>query len=216
MEVFDSAGVRHRGLYTFGHSPKHVMLYQRYGFVPGYLTPILSKPVSAAAGAGDAGGDGWVTFSETADQPAAMDACVELAFAVYDGLDPSGEIDAVHRQGLGDTVLVHDGDRLGAFAVCHVGPGTEAGSGSCYVKLAAARPGGGAEHRFDRLLGACEAFAAGRGAATVVAGVNSGRRGAYAAILRRGFRPAQIGVAMHSPDEPAYHHPGAWVIDDWR
>ena len=46
IPIFDERGVRHRGLFTFGHSPKHISLYQRYGFLPGYLTPILSKPVS--------------------------------------------------------------------------------------------------------------------------------------------------------------------------
>ena len=52
IPIFDERGVRHRGLFTFGHSPKHISLYQRYGFLPGYLTPVLSKPVSGPAAGG--------------------------------------------------------------------------------------------------------------------------------------------------------------------
>jgi len=209
MEVFESWAVRHRGLFTFGHSPKHVMLYQRYGFVPRFLTPILSKPVTTDEG-------GWVPLSEVADPAEAVAACAALTAGIYDGLDVSGEIGAVQRQKLGDTVLVEDGREPAAFAVCHVGPGTEAGSGACYVKFGAARPGPEAPARFDRLLSACEGFALRRGASEVVAGVNTARRGAYRSMLGRGFRPGLIGVTMHAPDEAAYHHPGAYVIDDWR
>ena len=39
MAVFDRWGVRHRGLFTFGESPKHVALYQSYGFLPAFLDP---------------------------------------------------------------------------------------------------------------------------------------------------------------------------------
>lgn len=46
------------------------------------------------------------------------------------------EIEAVDAQGLGDMLLLLEDD-LAGFAVCHTGPGTEAGSGACYVKFAA-------------------------------------------------------------------------------
>jgi len=185
------------------------MLYQGYGFAPRFLTPVLSKPVTTGDG-------GWVAFSSVADPAATLAACAALTGGIYDGLDVSGEIRAVQGQKLGDTVLVEDGGELVAFAVCHVGPGTEAGSGVCFVKFGAARSGPEAPSRFGRLLAACEGFALGRGASEVVAGVNTARRGAYGSMLEQGFRPGLIGVTMHGPDEAAYHHPDAWVIDDWR
>src|SRR5437588_12202448 len=40
MPIFDDWGVTHRGLFTFGHSTKHVSLYQRYGFLPRLRTPV--------------------------------------------------------------------------------------------------------------------------------------------------------------------------------
>jgi hypothetical protein len=42
------------------------------------------------------------------------------------------------------------------------------------------------------------------------------RRGAYRQLLYRGYRPDFIGVTLHQPDLDAYHHPDAYVIDDWR
>ena len=107
-------------------------------------------------------------------------------------------------------------DALRGFAVCHVGPGTEAGSGACYVKFAAVRPGSDAAGDFDALLDACERFAAARGATQLVAGVNTAREGAYRRMLARGFRTAIQGVAMQSPNEAGFNRPDVFIVDDWR
>ncbi len=210
MAVFDEWGVIHRGLFTFGHSPKHIALYQSYGFWPRFLTPILGKPVQGRAAGG------WTAFSSLADPERGLDAAAEVTGSIFGGLDVRREIGAVCDQNLGDTVMVWEDRSLAAFAVCHVGPGTEAGTGNCFVKFGAARAGAQAPQRFSRLLDACESFAASRGASAVVAGVSTGRRGAYRQLLDRGYRAGLIGVTMHAPDADAYHHPDAYVIDDWR
>ena len=90
------------------------------------------------------------------------------------------------------------------------------GSGAVYVKFAAVRPGPGAEERFARLVTGCEAYAAARGAGAVHVGVNTARRGAHRLLTDRGYRAYLVGIAMHSPDESAYHDESAWVLDDWR
>src|SRR5947209_214045 len=46
MELLESWGVRHAGLFTFAQSPRHVNLYQKFGFWPRFLTAIMSKRVS--------------------------------------------------------------------------------------------------------------------------------------------------------------------------
>ena len=214
MGVFDRWGVTHAGLFTFGHSPKHVSLYQRYGFLPRFLTSVLARPVAEAPGR-ESGA--WSTVGAAADPEVAAAGCVAVTDHTYPGLDVTREIDAARTQKLGDTVLVPgDGEEIDAFAVCHTGAGSEAGTGTCFVKFGAARPGPGAADRFERLLGACEAFARQQQAQTVVAGINMGRRSAYQAILARGYKPQLIGVTMHRPDESAYHDDAAWVLDDWR
>src|ERR1044072_7860261 len=149
MELFRNWGTKHAGLFTFAHSPKHVGLYQKFGFWPRYLTAIMSKSVGRAEGASR-----WTGFSEAAasEREGVLSACRELTDAVYEGLDVGHEIRAVAAQGLGDTILLWEDGRLSGLAVCHSGPGTEAGSGVCYIKFGAARPGANAAQDFRLLL----------------------------------------------------------------
>ena len=111
---------------------------------------------------------------------------------------------------------LEEGD-LGAAAICHCGAGSEAGSGACYVKFGAVRPGVEAADQFERLLDACEAFATASDLDRLVAGVNTGRLNAYRQLLQRGFRANQLGVSMLlRPDGPDYDRPEHYVIDDLR
>jgi hypothetical protein len=145
-----------------------------------------------------------------------MAAVRELTGAVFPGLDVSLEIESVLAQGLGDTVLIDDGAGLQGVAVCHAGAGTEAGSGTCYIKFGAVRPGPGAERLFGLLIDACHALAAELGTSVLVAGANAGRDRAWRALAERGFRRDFQGVTMHRPNEPGYSTSDSFVIDDWR
>jgi len=213
MERFDAWRLNHAGLFTFAQSAKHIGLYHHFGFYPRFLTAIMAKPVSATAVSRPA-----ERFSDlNADaRTACISAARALTASIHDGLDLELEIRAVQAHGFGDTVLlVHEGV-LHGFAVCHVGAGTEAGGGVCYVKFAAARPGAKAAADFEGLLDACERFAAGRGATELVAGMNTAREPAYRLLLARGFRTFIQGVAMQRPNEAGFNRPDVFVIDDWR
>jgi GNAT superfamily N-acetyltransferase len=213
MECFDKWQTKHAGLFTFAHSQKHIGLYQKFGFYPRFLTAIMSKPIEPTGRLCV-----WRKFSDapTRERAAIMDACRELTDAICEGLDVGHEIRAVTDQKLGDTVLLWDEDKLAGFAVCHSGAGTEAGSGACYIKFGATRPGADAEHLFNRLLDACEELASSQNLSCLTAGVNTGRHEAYHQLLARGFRTELLGVAMHKPNESGYNRPGVYVIDDWR
>ena len=213
MALFERWGTRQAGLFTFAQSPKHISLYQRFGFWPQYLTAVMAKPVAAAASTPDAS-----RYSELAprERAACLDECRALTGSVYPGLDVRIEIEAVAEQALGDTVLVRDGGTLVALAVCHVGAGSEAGSGAAYVKFGAARSGPSAAQSFDRLISACEEFARARGVGRLVAGVNAARHDAYRALLGRGFRTMLQGVAMLRPNDPGFNRGDCFVLDDWR
>jgi len=206
MEIMDSWRLTHAGLFTFSHSPKHLGLYQLYGFQPRFLTPVLSATIGP-----DHNSIGWSRYSADPDRGGRLADCASLTNSIYSGLDLSREIRACHEQHLGDTVLLDDGS---AFAICHVGSGTEAGTGSCFIKFGAARTG--SLDSLARLLDACETFASAQGAGRVVAGVSTSRRDAYRMLSERGYRADLIGVAMHRPDEPGYHRSDALVVDDWR
>lgn len=213
MGLFAAWGTKHAGLFTFAHSPKHVHLYQKYGFWPRFLTAIMSMPVRQPETRAS-----WSTYADTPEdeRDGVLDACRELTGAIYEGLDVRREIRAVEAQGLGDTVLLLDDSTVVGLAVCHYGPGTEAGSGVCYVKFGAVRPGRTAGSAFDRLLDACEALAAERGLSRLVCGVNTARHAAYRQLLARGFHADLQGVAMARPNESGYNRPDVYIIDDWR
>jgi GNAT superfamily N-acetyltransferase len=211
MTVFDRWGVRHTGLYTFPHSAKHVGLYQKFGYWPRYLTALMThtpdvQPASAPV---------LLSSLTKSRREEAIQACAKITHKIDKGLDLSGEIRAVLTQRTGDIVLTHTRGVLDAFAVCLNGPGSEGGGKNCYVKFGAARGGAGAGERFDKLLEACDAFAASRGV-TVEAGVNLAREDAYRRMRAHGYRVMTQGVAMQRPHAEGFNRADAYVIDDWR
>ncbi len=215
LALFRAWGCRHTGLYTYSYSPKHVTLYQKFGFWPRFLTAIMELKVRAAAPTAAA----EVTlFSAAAagERPGLVQAMGRLTDAIYPGLDAQREIHAIETQKLGETLLLWEEGGLAGFAAVHCGPGTEAGSQACFIKFGAARPGPQAPRRFARLLDACETLAAARDARKLIAGTSLAREAAYRKMREKGFRPEILGVCMHRPNEPGYHRPDALVIDDWR
>jgi GNAT superfamily N-acetyltransferase len=214
MPLFTSHGVTQAALFTFPQSTQHVALYQKFGFWPGHLTLLLEKVVPAAV----LPAEGSLLAREPGPKrERAIAACRELTASTYPGLDVTDEIDAVATQRLGETVLIAEDDgELAGFAVCHLGPGSEAGSGAAYLKFAIARPGPGAEARLERVLAAGEALAAARGLGRVVAGVNTARRAACRILLARGYRSMLQGVAMQRGADAGYDRPDCFVLDDLR
>ena len=213
MELLNNWGVRHAGLFTFPHSPKHLGLYQKFGFWPRFLTPIMSKPVQLSDESG-----GWSKFSDVPDveKERCLMTCRRLTSSIYEGLDLEREIMAVRKQRLGDTVLLWEGKTLVGLAVCHCGPSTEAGRDTCYIKFGAVRGGYGAENLFDKLLNTCEELAALHGMTTVMAGVNTACHTAYRRMIAQGFRIDSSGVTMLKPNAPAFDRPDCYVMCDLR
>ena len=213
IACFAAWGTKHAGLFTFPQSQKHLGLYQKFGFWPRFLTAVMSRPVGPTPRKLR-----WTTLSEVpeAERAGMLVACRQLTDAVYEGLDVTPEMCVVTDQRLGDSLFLWHDDRLAGVAVCHYGPGTEAGSEVCYVKFGAVLPGPAAPQHFDRLLGACEEMTSDKGLARLVAGVNTARHEAYRHMLERGFQTELQGVVMQRPNEPGYNRPGVYLIDDWR
>ena len=213
MELFNKWGVSHAALFTFAHSPKHLGLYQKFGFWPRFLTAIMSKPAKLSDSQ-----SGWSKFSDVLDseEKKVLMMCRGVTSSVYDGLDLEREILAVRKQRLGDTVLLWEGQALVGVAVCHCGVGTEAGRDTCYIKFGVVQRGPSAEGFFDRLLIACEELSSIRGMANVLVGVNTACHSAYQRMIARGFRTDFQGVMMLRPNEPAFDRPDCHVLCDLR
>ena len=211
MTIFDKWGVRHTGLFTFAHSPKHVGLYQKFGYWPRYLTAIMTRTPDAK---GAEPPRLLSTLNKSRREPA-IEACRKLTHKIDKGLDLTAEIRSALTQRTGDVVLTGARGVLDGFAVCMNGPGSEGGEKLCYIKFGAARSGAGAGQRFDRLLDACDAFASSRGTA-LEAGVNLAREDAYRRMRSHGYRVNVQGVAMQRPHAEGFNRADAYVMDDWR
>lgn len=213
MDLLEGWSVTDAGLFTFADSAKHTALYRRYGFWPQRLTFVMAAPVGQAPPRQPP----LVRLSTVTptERRSLLEGCADVTNRILDGLDLGREIDAVASQRLGDTVVLVDDDVVG-FAICHRGAGTEAGSGACYVKFGAVRPGPQADQHLGRLIDACFSYAGATGCHVLVAGSNAARVGACEALFSRGFRTQLQGVAMQRGDRPGFNRPDAHVLDDWR
>ncbi|MEO7086190.1 MAG: GNAT family N-acetyltransferase [Gemmatimonadaceae bacterium] len=212
LDCFQTRGVISSGLYTFANSGKHVALYQKFGYWPQHLIALISRPVKRAEARP------ITTFSSmrSEERSALLSEMRALTSSIHDGLDVTSEVTSVEAQRLGDTVTVFDGSSLAGFAICHDGPGTEAGTGTCYMKFGAVRSGQSSPTQFENLLSACDGYALSRGATKLTGGVNTARELVYRQILASGFTIDRLGVSMVRPADGGYNRRDAFVVDDWR
>lgn len=216
IKVFEKDGLQRTGLFTFPHSTKHVGLYQKYGYWPGYLTALMKLSAENGPATNNGAANAvHLTALRKNERARVIAACAKLTHAIARGLDLTSELRMLLKQKSGEAVLTYTRNVLDGFAICLHGAGSEGGTKTCYVKFAAARSGATAGQRFDRLLDACVEFAATRGA-TLEAGMNLAREDAYRRMRARGFRAFAQGVSMQRPHSPGHNRSDAYVIDDWR
>lgn len=214
LETFDAWQLSQAGLFTFPHSPKHIGLYQKFGFRTQALNLVLGRPVPETP----TPQTNPRRYSELAprDRGPHRAALQALCDEVLAGFDPSPEIESIASGGLGDTLSVWRGERPVAFACAHAGAGSEAGSASCSIRLGVVEAGPSAERDLQRILEACEALARERGVSRLQAGVNTANAALYEGMLRAGFRIDLTGISMQRPNRPGFCDPAFWVFGDWR
>ena len=164
MDLFDRWGIRHAGLFTFASSAKHVGLYQKFGFWPRFL-----NGDHGTAGGRDAPPRQWtplpVSIHRKKQSPLAEGLPPRGHVFDFLGLDVEREIRAVDEQLEGTDLgtLAWTGTGLAGLAVCHAGPGTEAGVRKMLRNgVGAVRCGPSAAANSCRLLDASCDFAAAR------------------------------------------------------
>jgi GNAT superfamily N-acetyltransferase len=212
VEILDGMGLRRTALFTFAHSAKHVGLYQKFGYWPGYLTALMAHTPKAEAKPTTSVHLSTLTKSQCEE---AIAACARLTSRIEKGLDLSAEIRFLLKQKTGEVVLIHTCNTLDGFAICHHGEGSEGGTKICYIKFAGARGGAGAGERFDRLLEACDELALAQGT-SLEAGMNLAHEDAYRRMRAHGYRAFAQGVSMQRPHVAGHNRADAYVIDDWR
>lgn len=205
------AGATRTGLFTFAGSPLHLSLYARHGYWPGALMLVLRREVPPGTSVEP---DSYAARTDQ-QRRELLGELAALTDAVEPGWDLTEEVVATSREGLGDTVVVHDVGGLAGAAVLQSGLGSDAPGGTCRVEAAVVRPGPGAGARMTLLLDAVDAVALRRDAGTVVVTVSAADEGCCRLLLARGHTVLAQGVAMHRGGA-GHHRAGAWVLDDWR
>jgi GNAT superfamily N-acetyltransferase len=219
---FDENHVTLQGLVTYPYSPKHLVLYQKFGFKPKALVAITGKslerrelqpapkPVRGAAQP--------LRFSagDEARKKSALARLRALTGKIYRGLDLTKEIELVNGLSLGETLLLEKDRAIVGFAICHTPGVSEAPHGSLYVKFAAIDPGRRRPEHFTQLLAACEEYAVSAGCQRIIVPVYTTYWRAYTALLAAGYQMDMLMIRMQRGKNVDYEHEEDFVLDDWR
>jgi GNAT superfamily N-acetyltransferase len=111
------AGATVIGLETMPRTLDNIGFYSSLGFVPGRLT--LTTTLEAATVAAPPRLFGRLSSQE---KEQALVECRDLVEGLLPGYDHTREIVLTDQLAVGDTVLLHDGDALVGFALCHTVP----------------------------------------------------------------------------------------------
>jgi GNAT superfamily N-acetyltransferase len=219
---FEENRVTLEGVVTYPYSPKHLVLYQKFGFKPRALVAITAKllerremvpPVKPSRGA-----PAVICFSacEESKKKALLGRLKTLTGKIYRGLDLTKEIEIVDGLALGDTLLLEKDRALLGFAICHSPGASEAPQGAAYIKYAAIDPGRRRPEYFAQLLQACEEFGTAAGCERIIAPVYTGYWRAYQTLLASGYHMDMLMIRMKRGKHDEYEREEDYVLDDWR
>ncbi len=219
---FDENRVSLQGVVTYPYSPKHLVLYQKFGFKPKSLVAITGKslerrepPPPAKPARGTPQIQRFSAYEES-KKKALLGRLRGITNKIYRGLDVTKEIEIVNGLGLGDTLLLEKDRVLLGFAICHTPGVSEAPQGTAYVKYLALDPARRRPEHFAQLLAAVEEYGAASGCQRVIAPVYTPYWRAYQMLLGSGYQMEMLMIRMKRGKQPDYEREEDFVLDDWR
>ncbi|MBI4587366.1 MAG: GNAT family N-acetyltransferase [Candidatus Rokubacteria bacterium] len=222
QSFFDENKVTLQGLATYPSSPKHLVLFQKFGYKPKGLIAITSKPLdrreiiqATQPGKPVVSLRRFSTLEES-KKKTTMQKLRRITNSIYRGMDPGKEVEIVDGLALGDTLLLERGPELIGFAIYHVPGVSEAPQGALYVKLLAVDFRHRKPDHFHQLMAALEELGHGAGLQRVIAPVYTYYWAAYQALMERGYSIDFIMVRMKRGKLEEYERPTDLVLDDWR
>lgn len=222
QEFFDENRATLQGVATYPYSPKHLVLYQKFGYRPKGLIVVTSKHLDRLDGASalrtarpGLGVRRYSSLDEARKKPVML-KFRRITNAIWRGMDVGKEIEIVDGLALGDTLLLEKGRELIGFAVVHMPPNSEAPHGAAFVKFLAIDSRHRKPEHLHVLLGAVEEMAAAAQLGQVVAPVYTYYWAAYQALLERGYHVDFTMVRMKRGKQEDHEDAGSLVLDDWR
>ena len=224
QEFFDENKATLHGVVTYPTSPKHLLLFHKFGYRPKGLIAIMSRAIdradAKAVGPGRAAKNGLAvrrySALEETKKKAALIRFHRVTNAICRGMDVAKEIEIVDGLALGDTLLLERGRDLLGFAVYHAPGVSEAPAGALYVKFLALDP----QHRkpevLEQFVAAIEDLAHEQGLSRVILPVYTRYWQAYSTLLRCGYRIDFTMVRMQHGKPEDYEDGSHLVLDDWR
>ena len=224
QEFFEENKATIHGVVTYPSSPKHLLLFHKFGYRPKGLSAIMSRVLDRVEvdplGPGRAARSGLIvrrySTLEEAKKKAALARFHRIANAVCRGLDVSKEVEIVDGLALGDTVLVERGRDLIAFGIYHLPGVSEAPSGALYVKFLAIDPQQRKPEVLEQVVAAVEELAHQQGVSRVILPVYTRYWQAYSALLRSGYQVDFTMARMQHGKPEDYEDGNHLVLDDWR
>ncbi len=217
MAKFEAWGTRYPGLFTFAHSPKHLFLYQKYGFHPRFLTPILSKAPAADARRRRS----LVALLRAVGIRAARPAWTPAAPSpTTSSTGSTSHARSWRSRPRSLATPSSSGTARGwpaspsATTVRAPRPAATPATSSSAPPAPAPTPAGA--RASSGSFRPPRRSPPARGSRASPPAPNAGRPEAYRQMIARGFRADFVGVAMQHDNQPGYNRPGAYVIDDWR
>jgi N-acetylglutamate synthase-like GNAT family acetyltransferase len=221
QEFFDENKATLQGVATYPYSPKHLVLYQKFGYKPKGLVVVTAKhldrkeaPAARIAKPGLAVRR-YSSLEEAKKKPA-MQKIRRITNAIWRGMDLAKEVEIVDGLALGDTLLLDKGREVIGFAICHMPPNSEAPHGAAYVKFLAIDSRESKPEHLHALLAAVEDMAAAAQLQQVVAPVYTYYWTAYQTLLERGYHVDFTMVRMKRGKQEDYERAADLVLDDWR
>ena len=229
-EFFEENKVALHGAVTYSTSPKHLLLYHRFGYRAKHLTAVMTRvldrapvhrpPVGAPALKAPVKQAGVTVRKysslEEAKKKATLGRLHRITNGVCKGLELAKEIEIVDGLALGDTLVLERGKDLLGFAVYHAPGVSEAPAGALYVKFLAIDPAHKKVEHLEHFVAAIEELAQELGLARVILPVYLKYHMAYSTLVRLGYQIEVTMVRMQRGKQEDYEDPTHLVLDDWR
>jgi GNAT superfamily N-acetyltransferase len=211
IEWLSAAGATVIGLETMPRTVDNIGFYSRLGFHPHHLTITLTGEAGRLEPAADAVRLSAVTAGTRADL---IDACRERLDRSAAGYDYGREMALTAEMNLGDTVVVHRGSTVEAFAVCHT---AALASGRGAEELRVLKLFAASQDAFLSLMGCVETIADDAMLSRVAIRCQTGQRQAYRALIDRGYDVRWTDLRMTLHGRPETHVPAGEVLfSNWE